>query len=192
MNPSQDSFRDRLLQSERVTPSLKERHEQEIREMIEKQLTTPGRIVWGLSGALGLVFMVVISIVAIVAEAPWQARVGLAGSGLFGLGWAYLGFKVYRRGSIDLKVDPAIYSGLAWCLPIFLVTMFGVWAPNNLMGLRMIVTASIFLLIGAVFLIQNFIMQSELKTREKLLEIEYRLAELAEAVKPGGLGGDRA
>ena len=136
--------------------------------------------------------MVVISIVAIVAEAPWQARVGLAGGALFGIGWAYLGFKVYRRGSIDLKVDPSIYAGLAWCLPVFLVTMFGVWAPNNMIGLRMIVTSSVFLLIGAVFLIQNFIMQSELKTREKLLEIEYRLAELAEAVKPGGLSGDRA
>jgi hypothetical protein len=37
---------------------------------------------------------------------------------------------------------------------------------------------------GAVFLIRHVIEQSELKTREKLLEIEYRLAELTESIKP--------
>ena len=45
--------------------------------------------------------------------------------------------------------------------------------------------ALVVLVVGAVFLIRHVIEQSELKTREKLLEIEYRLAELAETAKPG-------
>ena len=66
---------------------------------------------------------------------------------------------------------------------MFLVTMFLVWAPDNITGLRMILSGLVFLVAGAVFLLQNTIAQAELKSREKLLEIEYRLAELTEALK---------
>ena len=107
------------------------------------------------------------------------------------MGWAFLCFKIWRRGAIDLKVDAGIYTGLAWGLPVFLVTMFMVWAPNDLAGLRMILSGLVFLVMGAVFLIRNVVEQSELKTREKLLEVEYRLAELAEAMKPSGTGPGR-
>jgi hypothetical protein len=58
-----------------------------------------------------------------------------------------------------------------------------VWAPNNIMGLRMILSGMVFLAMGAIFLLRNVIDQSEQRATEKLLEIEYRLAELTEAVK---------
>jgi hypothetical protein len=194
VNHSNDDFRNRLLSSERVTPSLKERYEQEIRGMIEKQLTGVGKLVWGLSGVFGLIVAVGFGIVAILplAGEPWQARVGFAVSSLFAALWAYLGLKIHRRGFMDLKVDAPIYAAFAWGFPVFMVTMFMVWAPDTLMGLRMIVMGLVFLVAGAVFLLSGVIKQSELSTREKLLEIEYRLADLAEAMKPGGLGGDRA
>ena len=41
----------------------------------------------------------------------------------------------------------------------------------------------VFLVMAAMFLLRNIIEQSELMATEKLLEIEYRLAELTEAVK---------
>jgi hypothetical protein len=187
---SNDDFRDQLLKSEHVTPSLKERHEEEIRAMIEKQLTRPANIAWGLSGLAGMVLAVGFGILAIALprEAPWYARLGFVGGALFGIGWAYLGFKIFRRGFIDLKVDAGIYAGLSWGLPVFLVTMFMVWAPDNITGLRMILSGLVFLVMGAMFLLRNIIEQSELKTREKLLEIEYRLAELTEALKPKEAG----
>jgi hypothetical protein len=47
----------------------------------------------------------------------------------------------------------------------------------------MIITGLAFLVMGAVFVLRWLIMRSELATREKLLEIEYRLAELAELAK---------
>ena len=193
MTQSNDDFRDRLLRSERVTPSLRERHEEEIRTMIEKQLTRPASIVWGLSGLAGMVLAVGFGILAIALprEVPWYARLGFVGGALFGIGWAYLGFRIFRRGFIDLKVDAGIYAGLSWGLPVFLVTVFMVWAPDNITGLRMILSGLVFLVMGAMFLLRNFIDQSEMKTREKLLEIEYRLAELTEAVKPGGSGPAR-
>ncbi len=66
-----------------------------------------------------------------------------------------------------------------------MAALFMVIAPNSIVGLRMIICGLVFLVVGAVFLIRHVIEQSELKTREKLLEIEYRLAELAETAKPG-------
>ncbi len=46
----------------------------------------------------------------------------------------------------------------------------------------MIITILVFLVPAAMFMILSRIERAELETREKLLEIEYRLAELAEAV----------
>ena len=185
MNRSESHFRDELLKRERVTPSLKERHDQEIREMLEAQLTRPGRMVWGVAAVAGLGFAVVFGTMAVMLPAgtPWQARAGLAGGVPFGIAWAFLGFRILRRGAINLKVDAGIYAGLAWVLPVFLSTMFLVWAPDSIAGLRLILSGLVFLVGGAVFLLQNNIAQAELRSREKLLEIEYRLAELTEAVK---------
>ena len=185
MSPSKFDFRDELLKKERVTPSLKERHEQEIQAMIEKQLTGPGRLVWGVAAVVGLAFAAGFGIMAILLPegTPWQARAGLAAGVPFGIGWAYLGFKILRRGAINLKVDAGISAGLAWALPVFLVTVFMVWAPDSITGLRMILSGLVFLVMGAMFLLRNIIEQSELRATEKLLEIEYRLAELTEAVK---------
>ena len=50
----------------------------------------------------------------------------------------------------------------------------------------MILCGLVFLVMGAMFLIRHVVELSELKTREKLLEIECRLAELAESLKPQG------
>ena len=47
----------------------------------------------------------------------------------------------------------------------------------------MILCGLVFLVMGLGFLMRHVIELSELKTRERLLEIEYRLAELAEIVK---------
>jgi hypothetical protein len=111
---------------------------------------------------------------------PIYGRVTFAAGALFSLAFAVLGFRVYKRGAIRLKSEGAVYSGLAWGLPVVMVTLFMMGAPNNLIGLRMIVSGLVFLIGGAVFLLRYVIEQSELNTKEKLLEIEYRLAELAE------------
>ncbi len=82
-----------------------------------------------------------------------------------------------------MKVDNSIVTGMAWGMPLFLVTIFMVGAPETVGGLRMIMSGMVFLVIGAVFLIQHTISLSALKGQEKMLEIEYRLAELTELVK---------
>jgi hypothetical protein len=186
MNEMNRGFRQRLLDAEHVTPALKDRYHKELQAMFEKKLSGARRWVWLGSAILGSVFTVQFGTLAVLAPTgfPWWGRLMFAGGALFGIGWAVLGIKILRRGSIDLKFDATMYNGMIWGFVVFMVTLSMVFAPQNAVGLRMIVMALVFLVMGAVFMIRHVVEQSELKTREKLLEIEYSLAELAERMKP--------
>ena len=182
-----ESFRDRLLKSEQATPALKEQYDKEVQAMLEKQITGVGRWVWLGSTVMSVVFAVLLGAMAVIApaEVPLPARIGIAVGALFSVGFAILGLRVFRRGSIDLKFDTAVYNGMIWVFVVLMATLFMVIAPDSIVGLRMIICGLIFLVMGAVFLLRHVVEQSELKTREKLLEIEYRLAELVETTKRG-------
>jgi hypothetical protein len=180
-----DSFRDRLLKIEQATPTLRERYDREIQAMLEKRITGIGRWAWLGSAVMGVGFAVLFGTVAIIAPAefPWTARIGFAVGALFGIGWAVLGWRIFRRSSINVKTDSGAAAGMAWALPIILLTLYMVSAPDSIVGLRMLLSGLVFLVMGLAFLLRHIIEQSELKTREKLLEIEYHLAELGEAMK---------
>ena len=186
MNEANRVFRERLLDAEQVTPALKERYHKELQAMLEKKLSGFRRWVWLGSAIMGLGFAVLFGTLAVVepAEFPPWGRLGFAAGALFGIGWLLLGLKVVWRGSLDLKFDTAAANGMAWGLAVVMVTLAMVFAPENTVGLRMILSGLVFLVMGALFVIRHVIEQSELKTREKLLEIEYRLAELTDGMKP--------
>jgi hypothetical protein len=187
MNEANRVFRERLLDAEQVNPALKERYHKELQAMLEKKLSGFRRWVWLGSAIMGLGFTVFFGTLAVVAPAefPWWGRLGFAAGALFGIGWGLLGLKVVWRGSLDLKFDTAVGNGMTWGLVVVMVTLAMVFAPENTAGLRMILSGLVFLVMGALFMMRHVIEQSELKTREKLLEVEYRLAELTETVKAG-------
>ena len=159
--------------------------------MLEKRITGIGRWVVLGSAIMSVVFAVLLGVLAIIPpaeEVPLPARIPVAVGALFSVGFAILLLRVFRRGSIDLKFDTSVYIGMVWLLAVIMVVMFMVMsllAPDRIAGLWMMIFGLVVLVVGAVFLIRHVIEQSELKTREKLLEIEYRLIELAETAKPG-------
>jgi hypothetical protein len=179
------SFRDRLLELEPVTPELKERYQKEIEAMFNKPLTSVQRWSW-LVAAIGSAGMAVFfGAAALLApdEFPLYGRIMFVISAGFAIAWAVLGLRSFKWGSINLKTDTAMYYGMAWALPVIMLTLFMMFAPNNLVGLRMIVCGIVFLIMGAAFLLRGVVERAELQTREKLLEIEYRLAKIEESVK---------
>lgn len=185
MSKEHQTFRDRLLESEPVTLALKAHYEKEVQAMFNKPLVGVRRWSYLFSAVLGGSLAVVFGAAALLAppEFPTFARVGFVAAVIFSVGWAVLGVRTFLRGSINLKTDAAIYYGMAWAFPLFMLTLFMVFAPNDLVGLRMITNGIVFLIMGAAFLLRGVIERSELKTREKLLEIEYRLAEMEELLK---------
>jgi len=94
-----------------------------------------------------------------------------------------LGMRVFWRGSENLKIDSGAAAGMGWGLAVFVVTLSIVVAPDTIVGVRMILCGLVFLVFAVVGLLQHVIKQSEFTTREKLLQIEYRLAQLAEIVE---------
>jgi hypothetical protein len=186
-----DSFRERLLELEWMTPAVKQRYDKEVQAMLEERLTGTGRKVFLGVTVMSVVFAVLLGALAIIpplAELPLLARIPVATSALFSVGFAILSLRVLRRGSWDLKSDPSVIIGMVWGFAVLMVIMFMVMAPlapDRIVGLWLSVFGVVLLIIGAVFLIRHGIAQSELRTREKLLEIEYRLAELVEMAKPG-------
>jgi len=184
-----DSFRERLLRLEQVTPALKERYDKEVQAMLEKRLTGTDRKVWLGGTVMSVVFAVFLGAMAIIpplAEVPLLVRIPNAVGVLFCVAFAILGVRILLRGSMDLKFDTSVIIGMVWGLAVLTVIMFTVMSllvPDRIVGLWMMIFGLVVLVVGAVFLIRHAIAQSELKTCEKLLEIEYRLAELAETAK---------
>ena len=186
-----DSFRERLFKLEPATPALKEQYDKKVQAMLGKRLTGTDRKVWLGGTVMSVVFAVLLGAMAIIpplAEVPLFVRVPPAVGVLFCVGFAIFFLRVLRRGSMDLKFDTSVIIGMVWGLAVFMVTMFTVMSllvPDRIVGLWMMIFGLVVLVVGAVFLIRHAIAQSELKTCEKLLEIEYRLAELAETAKSG-------
>jgi hypothetical protein len=90
--------------------------------MYEKQLPGPRRWCWLAGGVLGIAVVLLFGTLAVVwpSELPWWGRVWFATGALFGAGWAILGIRVYRHGSLDLKKDTGLATGIVW-----------VFAPNR-------------------------------------------------------------
>lgn len=185
MNSDNHAFRERLLKQEQASPALKERYTKEIQAMLEKRVTGLHRFGWLVAAISGLGFAVLFGTLAILApvEFPWSGRLIFALGVPFGIGWMVLGIRVFRQGAINSKPDSGGAAGMAWGLPVLVVTVVLASAPDDIVGVRMIVSALAFLIMGALFLLRHVVEQSELKTREKLLQIEYRLAELVEIVE---------
>jgi len=187
MTEKRNDFTRRLVESEQVTPALKERYEMEMRTLFEKPVKGIAKWGWIGSTAMGVAFMVLFGTVAVLAPAefPLLGRLGFAAGAACGLAWAILGVTVLRRGSENLSTHGKAAAGMGWGITVIMSTLaivLGPQLPDRVTGVMMIAIALVFLVPAALFMILWRIERSELKTREKLLEIEYRLAELAEEV----------
>lgn len=185
VNESPNSFRDRLLQAEQVSPAHKEKYDKEVREMLEQKLTGARRLAYIGSAAIGIGFALLFGTLAIIVPKgfPIAGRFIFAMGAIFGLAWAVFAGGIVRKGVINLKTDPTAMAGMSWGLCVIVVTVLMLAQrdfPDPITGVSALVIGLIFLVMAAVFMIFNRIDQAGLKTREKLLEIEYRLADLAE------------
>jgi hypothetical protein len=75
------------------------------------------------------------------------------------------------------------FAGSSWAFTVIMTTLFLVFSdkfPNPTLTL---VSLLFFLIMAAAGLLGGIITCSEARTNEKLLEIEYRIAELAESIE---------
>ncbi len=185
-----DTFADRLIAAEQMDAKRKERYEMEMRKILTQTLTPARRTAYAVGAILGLLFAVdygwLAATLHITGEYAVWGRVAFGAFALLALGWTVVAGRIAIRGTLSLTTDRTMTARLLWylCVLISIVALCvggleltygsGKWAVfTAVIGLA-------YLIAGALFVIRNLVQQSELRIREKLLEIELRLAELNE------------
>lgn len=188
MNKSDKTFRDRLLDREKPNTAYKEKYERQVKSMVEKKLTGWIKLSHIIGLIMGLGFAGLFGTLAVIVpkEFPlWGRFIWVLGA-IFGLVIACMSAWTLKKGTINLKEDEMASAGLGWAFIVIvgsITLVFSGRLPDPIKGVHMLVYLLFFLVMAAVGLIKAFIKRSELNTREKLLEIEYRLAELADRIE---------
>jgi hypothetical protein len=152
--------------------------------MLEKRLTLPWKGFIAAVSVASLALMAYLGYLALVQDAlPLLARLGLVGGALFAAAWAALGVRALRRGTLELRAEPAAQAALVWVFAVLLETCFLVLAPQfpDHFQATLALFCGLVILVGAgVMLVTVRVQQAELRTQEALLRLEYRIAELAD------------
>ncbi len=156
--------------------------------MVEKKLTGLRKLSTVVSLVMGLGFFVLFGTLAVIVpkEFPMWGRAIWAIGSVFGLTFAGLAVLVLKKGTVNLKTDDMAMAGLGWGLIVIMATITLVFSgqlPDRSIAIKMLVSLLIFEVAAAVGLLKAIIERSEVKTREKLLKIEYHLAEISEKME---------
>ena len=187
MTEERRSFSEQLLNCETPTPAYRQKYEKEVQDMFEKRLSTGGRAMWGFWTVFCLaqaIFFIVIGITS-YGDLPVWGTATFGGGVVFALAFAAICAQIAATGTLKLKVHHPAIAGLTWCFVVLIMTTMLVTAPDTIVGVKTIVSTLVFFIFGAVFLLLSKAEQAELRTKEKLLEIEYRIAELADRLPNG-------
>jgi hypothetical protein len=175
-------FSDRLIQCESPTPVLYEKYRKEITVMLEKELSPLGRVAWIFWAVFGLAQAIVFGFIAVISygNLPLYGTVGFGAGVVFGLAFGSFSGWTAWTGRINLRTHGPAIANMGWGFVILMTTLALVFPTDSAVRVHMIVSLLPFLVMAAVFMLTSRTEQAELRTKEKLLEIEYRIAELGE------------
>ena len=178
MNEAQQKFRERLLSVEKASPT--EKYHKEMAELHERRLSPPQRAIMVLVTITTLAAAVFMGWLAAIPPRPLpiMSRFGLGFWAICSLVACVLASGVAKRGVTKRRFDPnRIVAFIYVSLVVFAITILALMGQVPDAGKRVIMgSAALFVFgIGSVFLITNRLEQMELRTREKLLEIELEL-----------------
>jgi hypothetical protein len=196
MNESKKQFVDRLLAADTPSPDAREKYEKEVRAMLEKTLSPRQRGVYLVVAVLLVLQAAVIVgfVASTLASPPLKPEpeivkfvvfyfvvsalaLAVIGGVLF---WGFWKGAVNRRTSRGWATGIGVaYIGLLGWLFMLMARYFPEVFREDLRVLGLVL-----LLYAAVAWVRHNVAQAEMKTAERLLEIELRLAELGENLKP--------
>ena len=113
---------------------------------------------------------------------PWKTRAAFGVGLLFAAGWAAYAARILRRGKYHRRTDSTTAANMAWVFSLVTAIAFALLSRDKD---PFVIFGFLFLLPAAVILLRTAGEQSELRTREHLLEVEYKLARLSEALDKG-------
>ena len=185
---NEQSIRDRLLEMEIRTPLLEAQFKKEMKKMVERKLTPSIKIVWAITSLAAAFLVVRFSYTAItLQEVPWLVRVGFIEGAVFSAGWVALCIWILKRGSFNLFQHENAIHGLVFgfvLLMLINMLLLGGQVEDRTVGIQMMVSGGIFFLIfGIPAIFSMRINRTESSLREQLLNIELKIAELADRLE---------
>jgi hypothetical protein len=201
MNKAQQYFLDKLLNLESQNPEYKLKYEREVKVMLEEKLNLLTRIVLGLLALFGL-FITIIYLVHLFKhygsdeiDFVYKLIVMLAVF-LFFILSVLSGFMAVRgKTNLALKSNAHYFATVLGVILGFVVitqlmlmyiiplTKINPLDLRSILGTQLIFILFFLLITLTLCLILKKIYKSEVKTREKLLEIEYRIAEISDKLE---------
>ena len=178
MNEAQQKLRERLLSIEKSSPT--EKYRKEMTELHERRLSPTQKAILALVTISALAAAVFMGWLAAIPPRPLPivSRFGLGFWAIGCLVASVLASGVAKRGVMKRRFDPnRIVAFIYVSLVVFAITMLALMGQVPDVGKRVVMgSVALFVFgIGSVFLITNRLEQMELRTREKLLEIELEL-----------------
>lgn len=191
MSKQDATFRDRLVKVEKSNPKYREQYEKEIFAMINQKLTRKKKVQMVVFLIISLSLAVFFGTLTVLAPKgfPWFGRVVFGAGAVFSLTFVGMYGWILKKGSMNLKKDNVDLAWTGWGCVIVIGTIALVFSnklPDPIKGVHWLVSALFFLIGAGVLLLIAHIQRSEINTREKLLEIEYRMAELVEKFTDDG------
>jgi hypothetical protein len=189
MNKEESDSRERLLAAQSQDPQLRSKHQKEVRDLLSLEMNRPAKWLWAAYGMLFVLAAVVTAISLAHTESDDIFREILIPSLIFELAMAgCLAWVALRGGRI---------RSVHWMFMAFIVGNFCIMAvafmndvmrqaPADIQGKFGSIFGSISIVILIVgWLPMVLVVNSHYheRTREKLLEIQFQIAELADQIK---------
>jgi cation transport ATPase len=183
MSERNELSREHLLALEAEDPALRAEYERRLEAMLEVPLTTTRRVLT-IAVAVVAAAMAVLFVALVATESvPWKTQGAFALGMLFAAGWVAYAVRILRRGSYHRRTDSTTAANMAWAFTMLTAVAFALAAPHKD---PFVIFGFLFLLPAAVILLRTVAEQSELRTHERLMELEYKLARLAETLEKRG------
>lgn len=184
MDNRRNTFCKGLLNEETVNPVLQENYRKELAKMFEEKISTSKKWWIGILALFRMAVGVALAWFAIFNpfSFPTYIRIVYLAIALF-VFWLFgLNIWLIRRGSWNLKTHFNLAAWVKYGFLMALAVVLILLSPlqGGMAQILFMIIAVFLSVIATMVIIFNKVHQSELKTREKLLEIELALAKLTD------------
>lgn len=196
MNEKDTTVSDRLLDMEKPNVDNKEQYQKRMQAILSKKLSVLERLGFtalAIVGLLAALPFAELSLSKVGQGMEFVVRIVTIPGLALALTWAVVTGWIAAIGRFNLRTLPPRIAGIGIALGFFGVvlylfvfivpiTMHDPTDARSIFGIQMSLIAFFFLVIVGLCVVLRLLYRIQFQTREKLLEIEYRIAELAEKV----------
>ena len=197
MSELDKSMSEKLLNMEKPNTAKLAEYQRQMQTILSKKLSLFGRVGFAALAIFGLVAALPFAELSFSNVGPGMkcvVRIVTIPGLVIALAWALLTGWIAASGRFNLRTLPPRIAGLGIALGFFGVvlylfvfivpiTMHDPTDARSIFGIQISLIAFFFLVIVGLCIVLRLLYRIQFQIREKLLEIEYRIAELAEKVE---------